>query len=79
MGLEHTRPPAKWTGGAICIINSDGCAVFGTSWERAVFGCGGLQPSEFASPPFSHGLGAMCRLRVVFSCILRQNVTVLPV
>jgi len=50
MGLEDTRPPAKWTGGGICIVNSDGCAVFGTSWERAVFGCRGLQPSEFVSP-----------------------------
>jgi hypothetical protein len=42
-GLEpaHLIREAQ-AGGAVCIVNSDGCGGFGTYWGRVVFGCGGL-------------------------------------
>jgi len=35
-------------GGAVCIVNSDGCGVFGTNWGRVFFVAeGGFEPPTF--------------------------------
>ncbi len=39
----------------LSIVNSDGCRLHGTYWDRIISGCRGLQPSEFASPTVQTG------------------------
>ena len=39
----------------LSIVDSDGCRVHGTYWDRIISGCRGLQPSEFASPTVQTG------------------------